>query len=69
MGGGALSAAVYGITLLDPAGEAFVEDLHVAIAFLVEDAVGQTGQVMGTSSIEDDRPVLRNLGQPLSHVA
>ena len=67
--GAALSAAVYGVALFDPAGEALVEDLHVAIAFLVEDAIGQTGQVVRASSIKDDRPVLRNLGQALRHVA
>ena len=55
--GAALSAAVQGVALFDPAGEAFVEDLHITVALLVEHAIGQTGQVMGASSIEHERPV------------
>jgi hypothetical protein len=39
---------------LIPADDALVEDFHVPVTLFVEDAIGQTGQVMGASSIQDD---------------
>jgi hypothetical protein len=39
---------------LIPADDALVEDFHVAVIFFVQYAIGQTGQVMGASSIQDD---------------
>jgi hypothetical protein len=45
------------ITLLIPTHDALIENLHVAISFFMENAIGQTGQVMGAGSVEDHRPV------------
>jgi hypothetical protein len=46
-----------------PADDALVEDFHVAVAIFVENAIGQTGQVMWASSIQHDWPVLGNAWQ------
>ena len=43
-----------------PADDALVEDFHVSVTLFVENAIGQTGQVMGASSIQDDQSVLGN---------
>jgi len=42
------------IALIDPTRYALVEDPKVAIAFGVQLFVGQTGQLVGTSSIQND---------------
>ena len=44
-----------------PTFDAFVEHFHVAVTVFIENAIGQTGQVMGTGSIERDRPIARNV--------
>jgi hypothetical protein len=46
--------------LLVPADDSFVEDFHVAITVFMENAIGQTGQVMGARSIKHNRAVSRN---------
>ena len=48
------------ITFFVPADDAFVKHFHVAIAVFIENAIGQTGQVMGAGSIENNWPVARN---------
>jgi hypothetical protein len=48
------------VAFLVPAYDALVENFHVAVTLFVENAVGQTGQVMGASSIQDDRSILGN---------
>lgn len=48
----------YWVAFLIPANDALVEDFHVAVTFFIEDAIGQTGQVMGASSIQDDQSIL-----------
>src|SRR5215469_5154211 len=45
------------VTFLIPAHDALVENFHVAVTSLVKNAIGQTGQVMGTSSIQDDQSI------------
>jgi hypothetical protein len=40
-----------------PADQAFVKNFHIAIATFIENAIGQTGQVMRTGSIENNRSV------------
>lgn len=52
--------AFHRITLFVPAGQAFVEDFHVAVVVFVHNAIGQTGQVMGACSIEHDGSIARN---------
>ena len=52
--------SLHGVALLVPADDPFVEHFHIAVTIFVEDAIGQTGQVMGARSIEDDGPVARN---------
>jgi hypothetical protein len=42
------------VALLDPARKALIKDLHVPVAFMMKDAIGQTGQVMRASSVKDD---------------
>jgi hypothetical protein len=46
--------------LFVPANEAFIKNLHIAIAIFVKNAIGQTGQVMRAGSIENNRPVAGN---------
>src|SRR5918992_409305 len=48
------------ITSLVPADQAFIKNLHIAIAIFVENAIGQTGQVMWAGSIENNWPVSWN---------
>jgi hypothetical protein len=48
------------VTFLIPAHDALVENFHVAVTSLVKNAIGQTGQVMGTGSIEHDRSIAGN---------
>jgi hypothetical protein len=43
-----------GVALLDPAWDPFVEHPQIAIPFDIELFVGQTGQLVGTRSVEDD---------------
>ena len=43
-----------------PADDSFVENFHVAVAFFVEDAIGQTGQVMWASSIQNRDAIAGN---------
>ena len=50
----------HGVALLVPADDSFIEHFHVAETVFVENAIGQTGQVMGARSIEDDRSISRN---------
>ena len=52
--------AFHRIALFVPADDTLVENFHVPVAVFVENAIGQTGQVMGTCSIEHDRSVARN---------
>jgi len=42
------------IALIDPARNALIEDSEVAVSFGVQLFVGQTGQLVGTRSIEND---------------
>ena len=49
-----LRRMTYGVAFLIPADDALVEDFHVPVTLFVEDAIGQTGQVMRASSIQDD---------------
>ena len=44
-----------------PTLDAFVEHFHVAVTVFIENAIGQTGQVMGTGSIERHRPIAGNI--------
>ena len=44
-----------------PTLDAFVEHFHVAVTVFIENAIGQTGQVMGAGSIERDRPITGNI--------
>src|SRR3989338_6432713 len=46
-------ASLYGVASLDPTGKTFVEHSRVFITSLIQHAIGQTGQVMGASSIQD----------------
>lgn len=50
-----------GMTLVNPACNAFVQDLEIAIPHGVEFLVGQTGQLMGAGSIEDHNSIPGNL--------
>jgi hypothetical protein len=50
----------HGVALLVPADDPFIEHVHVAKTVFVENAIGQTGQVMGARSIEDDGSIPRN---------
>lgn len=56
------STSLYGVAALSPSGKAFIENSHVAVSFLVQEAIGQTGQVMGASSVEHDEFVFGDLG-------
>ena len=42
------------IALIDPAGNSLIEDPEVAVAVGVQLFVGQTGQLVGTRSVEND---------------
>jgi len=55
------STSLNRIASFDPAGKAFVENSRVAVSFVVQEAIGQTGQVMGASSIEHHESVFRDL--------
>src|SRR5262245_34481342 len=57
------------IALLDPAGQAFVEDLHVSMSREKEDPVGPPGQLVRARSVEDDEVRARDLGQPARELA
>jgi hypothetical protein len=50
----------HGVALLVPTDDPFVEHFHVAETVFVKNAIGQTGQVMGARSIEDEKSVSRN---------
>jgi len=42
---------IHRLVFLIPADDTFVEDFHIAEPFIVQNAIGQTGQVMRASSI------------------
>ena len=44
-----------------PSEDSLIEHFHVLITVFVENSIGQTGQVMGASSIQHDQPVARNI--------
>ena len=44
-----------------PTLDAFVEYFHVAVTVFIENAIGQTGQVMGAGSIERNKPIAGNI--------
>lgn len=46
-----------GVALLDPARDPFIEHSEIAIPFDIQFFVGQTGQLVGTRSVEDDYPL------------
>ena len=46
-----------GIALLDPARDALIEHSQIAIPLRVELLVGQTGQLVGARSVENDDPL------------
>jgi hypothetical protein len=48
------------VTLLVPANDPLIENFHVPVTVFIENAIGQTGQVMRASSIKDYRPVARD---------
>jgi hypothetical protein len=48
------------IAFLIPAGDALVENFHVAVTLFVKNAIGQTGQVVRASSIQDDQAIVGN---------
>ena len=48
---------------LIPTNDSFIENLHIAITVFVENAISQTGQVMGARSIEYHEPVVRDAFQ------
>ena len=50
----------HGIAFLIPAGDALVENFHVAVTLFVENAISQTGQVVRASSIQDDQAIVGN---------
>src|SRR5690349_5899640 len=51
------------ITLFVPADDTLVENFHVPVTVFIENAIGQTGQVMRTCSIEHKRSVAWNAFQ------
>jgi hypothetical protein len=53
----------------DPSGEALIENFHVPVAFFVQYAIGQTGHVMGASSIEYHESILRDALNMLGKIA
>jgi hypothetical protein len=53
-----------GVALLDPARNPLIEHPKIAITFDVELFVGQTGQFVGTRSVEDDDPLTRDVPGP-----
>ena len=53
-------SSFHGVALFVPAHDTFVENFHVAVTAFVENAISQTGQVMGARSIENDRSVAWN---------
>ena len=50
----------HGIALFVPADDSLVENFHIPVIVFVENAKGQTGQVVGAGSIEDHEPILGN---------
>jgi hypothetical protein len=53
----------HGVALFEPAGESFIENLHVAVTIFVENAISQTGQVTRATSIKDYGFIFRYLSQ------
>jgi hypothetical protein len=53
-----------GVALLDPAWDPFIEHPEIAIPFDIELFVGQTGQLVGTRSVEHDDPLARDVPGP-----
>jgi hypothetical protein len=52
------------VALVNPAGNALIENPEIAIPLGVQLFVGQTGQLMGTRSVEDDNPLTRDVPVP-----
>jgi len=48
------------VVFLIPADDAFVENFHVTVTLFIENAISQTGQVVGASSIQDKQLILGN---------
>ena len=48
----------HGVAFLVPTHNALIENFHVAVTLFLKNAVGQTGQVMGACSIQDDQSIL-----------
>jgi hypothetical protein len=46
-----------GVALIDPARNPLIENPEIAISLDVQLFVGQTGQLVGTRSVEDDQAV------------
>lgn len=53
-----------GVALLDPAWDPLIEDSEITISHGIQLLVGQTGQLVGTRSVEDDDPVAWDLPRP-----
>ena len=53
-----------GVALLDPARDPFIEHSEIAIPFDIQFFVGQTGQLVGTRSVEDDYPLAWDVPGP-----
>ena len=53
-----------GVALLDPARDPFIEHPEIAIPFDIKLFVGQTGQLVGTRSVEDDDPLAGDVPGP-----
>jgi hypothetical protein len=48
------------VALLDPAGDALIENPEIAVSLGVQLFVGQTGQLVRARSVEHDQPVTRD---------
>ena len=53
-----------GVALLDPARDPFIEHSEIAIPFDIKLFVGQTGQLVGARSVEDDDPLAGDVPGP-----
>lgn len=49
------------IAFFVPADNSLVENFHVAVTLFIQNAIGQTGQVMRAGSIEDNQAILGNV--------
>jgi hypothetical protein len=50
-------ASLNRIASFNPAGKTLIENLHIPIAVLQKNAIGQTGQVVGASSIQNNESI------------